>query len=117
MECRLAGETEVLGENLPQRHFITKSHMARPGFEPGPPRWPELWRGHYMQLLFIRVFVPLHGLRNVIKSTVLKLNVAAVCCTSAYVDERTRCNIPENNYLRSQYCENQDISQKFCNVV
>jgi hypothetical protein len=23
MECRLAGETEVLGENLPQRHFDT----------------------------------------------------------------------------------------------
>jgi hypothetical protein len=22
MECRLAGETEVLGENLPQRHKI-----------------------------------------------------------------------------------------------
>jgi hypothetical protein len=21
MECRLAGETQVLGENLPQRHF------------------------------------------------------------------------------------------------
>jgi hypothetical protein len=21
MECKLAGETEVLGENLPQRHF------------------------------------------------------------------------------------------------
>jgi hypothetical protein len=21
MECRLAGETEILGENLPQRHF------------------------------------------------------------------------------------------------
>jgi hypothetical protein len=21
MECRLAGETEVLGENLPQHHF------------------------------------------------------------------------------------------------
>jgi hypothetical protein len=21
MECRLSGETEVLGENLPQRHF------------------------------------------------------------------------------------------------
>jgi hypothetical protein len=21
MECRMAGETEVLGENLPQRHF------------------------------------------------------------------------------------------------
>jgi hypothetical protein len=41
MECRLAGETEVLEENLPQRHFfsITKSHMTRPGFEPGPLRW------------------------------------------------------------------------------
>jgi hypothetical protein len=41
MEYRLAGETEVLGENLPQRHFCPsqKSHMTRPGFEPGPPRW------------------------------------------------------------------------------
>jgi hypothetical protein len=37
MECRMAGETEVLGENLPQRHFIHhKSHMTRLGFEPGP---------------------------------------------------------------------------------
>jgi hypothetical protein len=30
MECRLAGETEVLS--------ITKSHMPRPGFEPEPPQ-------------------------------------------------------------------------------
>jgi hypothetical protein len=42
MECRLAaGETEVLGGNLPQRHFCPsqKSHMTRRGFEPEPPRW------------------------------------------------------------------------------
>jgi hypothetical protein len=35
MECRLAGETEVLGELL----SVTKSHMTRPEFEPWPPRW------------------------------------------------------------------------------
>jgi hypothetical protein len=31
MECRLAGETEVLGENLHQRHFCPSQN----------PTWPE----------------------------------------------------------------------------
>jgi hypothetical protein len=40
MEGRLAGETEVLGENLPQGHFgPSQNPTFPPGFEPGPPRW------------------------------------------------------------------------------
>jgi hypothetical protein len=31
MECRLAGETKVLGENLPQRHFCPSQN----------PTWPD----------------------------------------------------------------------------
>jgi hypothetical protein len=30
MECRLAGENEVLGENLPQRHFCPSQNPTRP---------------------------------------------------------------------------------------
>jgi hypothetical protein len=41
MECSLAGETDVLGRKPAPAPLlsITKSHITRPGFEPGPPRW------------------------------------------------------------------------------
>jgi hypothetical protein len=37
MQCRLAGETEVLGENLPQRHFRPSQNPTWPdtGLNPG----------------------------------------------------------------------------------
>jgi hypothetical protein len=37
MECGLAGETEVLGENLPHRHFCPSQNptLPDPGLNPG----------------------------------------------------------------------------------
>jgi hypothetical protein len=40
IEWELPGETEVLGENLPQCQFIHhKSHMTWTDLEPWSPRW------------------------------------------------------------------------------
>jgi hypothetical protein len=35
----LAGDTEVLGENLSQCRFVHHKPQMLPGREPGPPRW------------------------------------------------------------------------------
>jgi hypothetical protein len=50
MECRLVRETEVLEENLPQRHFCSSQNptLPDPGLSPGRRGGKpatELWRG------------------------------------------------------------------------
>jgi hypothetical protein len=36
----MAEETEALGDNLPQLHFVHhKTYVSWPGLEPGPPLW------------------------------------------------------------------------------
>jgi hypothetical protein len=65
MECRLAGETEVLGENLPQRHFCPSQNptLPDPGLNPGRRGGKPLWfsgQSYWLQIQRPRVrFLPL----------------------------------------------------------
>jgi hypothetical protein len=52
VDCELAGEMEIFGENLPQCHFVDhKFHMTSSGLELGSWQWetgdspPELLYG------------------------------------------------------------------------
>jgi hypothetical protein len=57
---RLAGETEVFGENLPQCSFVHhKPHML-PVREPGPPRWDaaDLSKNIYTCYEMYSIFFP-----------------------------------------------------------
>jgi hypothetical protein len=62
MECRLAGETEVLGGNLPQRHFCPPQNptLPDPGLNPGrrgrKPAANGLSYGAALYLILISVY-------------------------------------------------------------
>jgi hypothetical protein len=58
MECRLAGETEVLGENLPQRHFCPSQTFRRKLLPPSLryKKIPALI--HYHQQAEVYIFSP-----------------------------------------------------------
>jgi hypothetical protein len=69
MECRLAGKTEVLGENLPQGHFRPSQNPTwpDPGLNPdrrgGKPATNRLSYGAaYMAIYLLTVFFNLSNL-------------------------------------------------------
>jgi hypothetical protein len=57
VEWELAGETEVLGENLSQCHFLhQKFHITWPGIEPGPPWWDSLFTDFKCKMISMLLF-------------------------------------------------------------
>jgi hypothetical protein len=63
MECRMAGETEALGENLPQRHFcpsqnpIWPDQCVNPGRLSGKPATNRLSYGAALASLFLSLLL------------------------------------------------------------
>jgi hypothetical protein len=64
MECRLAGETEVLGENLPQHHFCPSQNptlpdpVLNPGCRGGKPATNCLSYGVASRNIFLSILFP-----------------------------------------------------------
>jgi hypothetical protein len=71
MECILAGETEVLGENLPQRHFCPSQNptwpnsVLNPGRRGGKPATNRLSYGAALLVQTNPVHISVTGLSNV----------------------------------------------------
>jgi hypothetical protein len=68
----MAGETELLGENLPRRHFVHhKSHLTTPGIEPpgrrgGKPATNRFSYGAAVRML-TALYTTTHSLNNINK--------------------------------------------------
>jgi hypothetical protein len=63
MECRLAGETEVLGENLPQRHLCPSQNPTWP--DPGLNRGRRGGKPATNRLSYgAAIYTPLYWLRH-----------------------------------------------------
>jgi hypothetical protein len=61
----LAGETEVLGENLPRRHFVHhKSHLLDSGLRGGKPATNRFSYGAALSNEYVAVDVMAIGRRN-----------------------------------------------------
>jgi hypothetical protein len=68
-ECRLAGETEVLGENLPQRHFCPSQNPTWPDPDLNPGRRggkPASNRLSYGAALYIHIYIYITVLGQII---------------------------------------------------
>jgi hypothetical protein len=93
MECRMAGETKVLGENLPQRHFCPSQNStwpdpsSNPGRRGGTPATNRLSYGaaHVNQLLYhantytnIEIPLPMRVVSSLAKQ--LLTSQGGLCC-------------------------------------
>jgi hypothetical protein len=82
MECRLAGETEVLGENLPQHHFCPSQNPTwpDPGLNPGRRSGkPATNRLSYGAAIFCQLKVTDH-------SRALNNTVYIITCMEFWID-------------------------------